>query len=215
MAHAQIATVTDYITVPTTPSSTSIPQIKQAQSATAVTPSLQSTYPTSTSTSSAGSTVLDDTSASPTSNVSASSSTGTVDTAAGAAGSGSSFNISTGGLIALVVIVAIVVIFGISSLTLFLTAKRRQETMRSSLARISRRIAAPLTPRAPPSGNANRRTTVNRGEFAMADRARGHKRGVVRIEEGEVEKGYRGGVGRSGGVVKQGWKGRFWGNDWK
>ncbi|KAK4579818.1 hypothetical protein LTR86_000019 [Recurvomyces mirabilis] len=216
-----IATVTQVVTVPdASPTSTSLQQVKQLQSTTSTGSDATTTVPTTFATS-ISSTATDMTSTSPTSTASYGSepgaSTNGVDTEAGASGSGPSFSISTGGLVAIIVIVAVVALFAIASLTLWLIAKRRQETMRSSLGRISRRITAPLTPRAPP-GSSNRRTTVNRGQFAEPGRARGHKRGL-KIEETEMEKGGGGGGGGvreiNGKGKKGGWGQRLWGNDWR
>ncbi|KYK54918.1 uncharacterized protein DCS_06879 [Drechmeria coniospora] len=67
---------------------------------------------------------------------------------AGAAGNSSgAMSLSTGGLIAIVVVVVVVSIIGVTTAVLFFIAKKREWTVRETIRRSTRKIAAAFTPR--------------------------------------------------------------------
>ncbi|KAI9666869.1 MAG: hypothetical protein M1831_001374 [Alyxoria varia] len=82
---------------------------------------------------------------------------------AGASGDdGKAYDLSTGGLVAIIVVVVVVAIFGIASAVLFYVAKKRQWKLREKMKHASRRVASkvttPLTSRFPRDQTGSRGT---------------------------------------------------------
>ncbi|KAK3642211.1 hypothetical protein LTR56_001190 [Elasticomyces elasticus] len=236
-ALAQVATVTEYVTVPPAePTSlTASDHNKQVTGESSSSTAQPSTFATSTNARTTSSTVQTAATVAQVASAQTSSSAplyeggspgsgSDVDTDAGASGSGSSFSISKGGMIAVIVVVVLVAIFGIASTILFVVAKRRQWNIRASIRRASRRLTgrsgAPPTPRTP--GRSNRQTTMNAGRLASPRvdgrhaNHPGYKAGPAAVvAERDVEKG---GFGIEMSSTKKP-KGGAWeklkGNDWK
>ncbi|KAF2726196.1 hypothetical protein K431DRAFT_299296 [Polychaeton citri CBS 116435] len=159
-------------------------------------------------------------------------------TDAGASGTSSgSFSISTGAMAAIIVIIVLVVIF-VSTLALFIVAKRRQWTIRQTLKRASRRLTgrAGANPDRRPHERAARRTAVRfvgasppmpqNGRDVPPPYQPGHKRGLV-VDIDAAEKGVGNaattkpkkswanplvGRGPEGTRKEGGFVGKLWGN---
>ncbi|KAK5736061.1 hypothetical protein LTR17_007732 [Elasticomyces elasticus] len=236
-ALAQVATVTEYVTVPpAVPTTlTASDHNKQGTVETSSPKAQQSTLATSTNARTTSSTVQTAATVVQVASAQTSSSAplyeggspgngSDVDTDAGASGSGSSFSISKGGMIAVIVVVVLVAIFGIASTILFVVAKRRQWNIRASICRASRRLTgrsgAPPTPRTP--GRGNRQTTMNAGRLASPRvdgrhaNHPGYKAGSAAVvAERDVEKGGSGIETSSTKKPKGGAWEKLKGNDWK
>ncbi|GAB7362610.1 hypothetical protein MBLNU230_g2922t1 [Neophaeotheca triangularis] len=150
-----------------------------------------------------------------------------IDVDAGASGGdSSSYDLSTGGMIAIIIVVVAVAVFGIASTVLFFLAKRRQWNVRASVARFSRRITGrtPTTSKFPNDARSRRtgimlesprRPQTRRGETGgvKAVYPPGHKQPVA-VNVNDVEKGQGRNPSDSGSEATT-WKQRLMGNSWK
>ncbi|EME50360.1 hypothetical protein DOTSEDRAFT_77383 [Dothistroma septosporum NZE10] len=145
----------------------------------------------------------------PSSGIYGSSSSQGGNTDAGASGSGSSFNLSTGGLVAIIIVVVAVVAFGVATTTLWVIAKRRQWTMKQTLKRASKRLTGRGGPRQDARDAADERRRRRTGvQMTSREEQRGAKRGmVIEIKDQEDVKGERSAGGGLGS--------KLWRNDWK
>ncbi|KAJ4418070.1 hypothetical protein N0V82_005824 [Gnomoniopsis sp. IMI 355080] len=75
-------------------------------------------------------------------------SAGTVNSEAGAGGStNNTFEVSTGGMVAIIIVVALVVVMAIATATLFYIAKKREWKVRETIRKSARKVVTALTPR--------------------------------------------------------------------
>lgn len=168
---------------------------------------------------------------------------GQVDTAGGASGSdAAAFRLSKGGLAAILIVVILVSLFGskcdaphrkdalichtVTSIVLFIVAKRRQWTMRQTLTRVSRRLTGrfgqPKTPQTASAVNrSSRRTGIRMGSpprpGVKAVYPPGHKRGLV-VDVKDPEKGPQpldGKAPKNTRPRENTWIQRLWGDGWK
>ena len=122
-----------------------------------------------------------------------------------------SFSMSQGGLIAIIVVVVCVAIFGITSIVLFVLAKRRQWNVRASLKRASKRLTA--KGREDAARRKRSGIAAPNGTPRVGGDGRGQKRGTV--VEVKDEEGGAVEYGMEPKAIESSWVKRLWRNDWK
>ncbi|KAK0382751.1 hypothetical protein NLU13_9847 [Sarocladium strictum] len=125
-------------------------------------------------------------------------------TDAGASGdsSANSVDLSTGGLVAIIVVVVAVVILGVTTAALFWIAKQREWTIKETIRRSAKKVATALTPRRS-EFPAHLKDTDSTASLKVSKKSRGRQGNDVpptpRLRPEDVEKGLAQAEARSKG----------------